>query len=196
MSEMRFVRSTTVSVALALTILSAILGVAYARQAQYHPVSLNRGTLNGYLWTVEVTRDSGKQGGQRPCLVISDLDTRGPSEGDFSGYTKTCSTLPSNGPPHILSATVGEDSRELSVFGIAFAPQLASAYMDFGSSGHMRVRLKPLNSVQRRNAGVRPLRYLALALKGTPCLRQVRGFNANGTEIYSGPIDECPESGK
>jgi hypothetical protein len=60
----------------------------------------------------------------------------------------------------------------------------------------MRVKLTALNSVQQRNAGVRSLRYVALALKGDPCLRQVKGYNASGSEIYTGPIDECPESGK
>lgn len=93
----------------------------------------------------------------------------------------------------MLNATVGEDSRQVGIFGLVFTPQVASAYLDFGPDGHKRVRLKELNSVQRRNAGVRPLRYVALALKGNPCLQQVTGYSAIGNEIYRSPIAECSE---
>jgi hypothetical protein len=81
----------------------------------------------------------------------------------------------------------------VTVVGMAFASQVTSAYLDFGTDGHIRVRLRKLNSVQMRNAGVRSIRYVAFALKGDRCLRQVKGYGAKGNELYRGPIDECPE---
>jgi hypothetical protein len=60
----------------------------------------------------------------------------------------------------------------------------------------MRMQLKRLNGVQKRNAGVRPLRYVAFTLKGDPCLRQVKSYSAAGHEIFSGPVDECSEAGE
>ena len=175
----------------------AVFGVASARETKHRPVMLGHGTLSRYEWSVVVARDGGKRGGQRPCFVISRSDARG-SGGprEFSGYTKGCTAPPNSGSPFVLSDTAGEGSREMAIFVIAFTPKVASAYLDFGSDGHMRVRLKRLNSVQQRNAGVRPLRYVAFALKGDRCLREVKGYSAAGSEIFSGPIDECSEAGE
>jgi hypothetical protein len=197
MIKMRTCRAITASVLLVLAVCSLFLGAAYARQASHRPLSLVRGALNGYQWTVAVARDGGEKGGQRPCLIISNSDMRAPG-GDqgFSGSTRSCSALPNGGAPFVLSDTTGEGSREMTVFGLAVTPKVASAYLDFGSGGHRRARLKQLNSVQQRNAGVRPLRYAALALKGDRCLRQVKGYNAKGNEIYRGPIDECSDASR
>jgi hypothetical protein len=81
----------------------------------------------------------------------------------------------------------------MTVFSLAVTPKIALAYLDFGSDGHMRVRLKQLNRVQQRNVGVRPMSYAALALRGDRCFRQIKGYNAKGNEIYRGPIHECAE---
>lgn len=196
MIRMRSCRGIAASVLLVLAVGSLLLGAAYARQANHHPISLVRGALNGYQWTVAVARDGGGNGGQRPCLIISNSDTRAPGgDQDFSGFTRSCSALPNSGAPLLLSETAGEGSRAITVFSLAVSPKVTSAYLDFGSDGHRRVRLKQLNSVQQRNAGVRPLRYAALALQGDRCLRQLKGYNARGNEIFSSPIDECAEAG-
>jgi hypothetical protein len=197
MIRMRPCRGIAASVLLGLAVCGLFLGGAYARQANHRPIPLVRGALNGYQWTVAVARDGGEKGGQRPCLVISNSDTRAPGgDQDFSGTTRSCSALPNGGAPLVLSETAGEGSREMTVFSLAVTPKVASAFLDFGSDGHRRVRLKQLNSVQQRNAGVRPLRYGALALQGDRCLRQVKGYNAKGNEIYRGPIDVCSDASR
>lgn len=192
MTSMSHRAAASVLVLVVLVYGGAIFAVANAEEPKSHPVLLGRGTLSDYAWSVAVARDSGKQGGQRPCLIISQADTRS-SEG-FSGYTKNCSSLPSSGSPFILSDTAGEGKREMTVFGMAAVPKIASADLDFGLDGHMHVRLKQLNSVQQRNAAVRPLRYVAFALKGDRCLRQFKGYSLSGKEIFRGPVDECTEA--
>lgn len=195
MIKVLFRRASLGGICLGIACCPVILQDAYAGERQYHPVSLNQGTLLQQEWAVGVIRDGGKQGGQRPCLMISSADTRGPSgEEDFSGYSKVCSALPPDGPPSILSVVAGEGSREVTVLGMAFVPQVASAYLDFGPYGHTRVKLKELNSVQMRTAGVRSIRYAALVFNGDRCLRQVKGYSPKGNEIYRGHIDRCRES--
>lgn len=196
MDRMRYRRATGSSIALALVICSSFLGAAYAGRANHHPISLKSGGLNGYRWNVVASRDSGKQGGKQPCLLISTSDRQASSgEAGFSGYTKGCSPLPRSGAPNVLSATVGEGKRETAVFGMAFSPKVATADLEFGSGEHRRVRLRSLTNTQQRNAGVRPFRYGAFAVRGNPCLRQVTGVNAKGNAIYRGPSDDCPEAG-
>jgi hypothetical protein len=103
--------------------------------------------------------------------------------------------LPDSGSPFVLSDTAGEGRRLITIFSLVVRPKVASAYLDFGSDGHMRLRLKQLNTVQQRNAGVRPLRYVAFAVRGDRCLRQVKAYSAEGNEIFFGPTNECAESG-
>lgn len=197
--QMFLCRASLAGIFLALAFCSAILGVAYAERAQPRPLLLDRGTLRGYQWTVELTRDAGKHGGQRPCLISQIVDTRrsGTGETNFTGETglKACSVLAPTGPPTNVNLTVGDGNREVTVFGMAFAPQVASIDLDFGPDGHMRVKVKKLNSVQIRNAEVRSVSYAAFALKGNKCLRQTKAFGPAGNEIFRGPIDECPELG-
>jgi hypothetical protein len=194
MKQMRNRQAATGPILFALVICSLFVGAASA--ASHRPVSLASGARNGYQWEVGVVRDGGRQGGRRPCLVISTLDPPGASsDGGFSGYTKGCSPLPPSGTPLIVTDTAGQGSRELMVFGMAITPRVVSAYLDFGSDGHMRVRLKQLNSEQQRNAGVRPLRYIAFSLKGDRCLREVKGYSDQGDEIYHSPIDQCVKEG-
>jgi len=174
-------------------------GAASAERAQHRPLLLDQGTLRGHQWTVGLMRDVGKQGGQRPCLVnqIGEAPQTGLGETDFSGETKlkSCSALTPAALPNELSLTIGDGNREITVFGIAFAPQVTSAYLEFGPDEYIRVKLKKLNSVQTRNAGVRSIRYAAFALKGNRCVRQIKSYGASGNELFRSPVVECPEQG-
>lgn len=197
MRRMILCRASLAGVFLSIVLCTANLGMAYGGQARYRPLSLDHGTLRGYQWAVGLKRDDGKLGAQRPCLISQITDTRrsGTGENDFTSQSglSSCSALVPTNPPNDVSLTVGEGNREVTVVGMAFASQVTSAYLDFGTDRHIRVRLKKLNGVQIRNAGVRSIRYAAFSLTGNRCLRQVKGYGAKGNEIYRGPIDECPE---
>jgi hypothetical protein len=95
----------------------------------------------------------------------------------------------------VLSATAGEGKKEITVFGVAFSPNVVTADLELDSGGHRRVKLKLLNRTQQRNAGVRSFSYGAFALSGNLCLHQVTGYNAEGKEIYRGPSSDCAAAG-
>lgn len=200
MTRMLSFRASLAGVFLVLVFCAGIQQMAYAEHTQYRPVLLDHGTLLGYRWTIGLARDGGKKGGQRPCLMSQIVDTRrtGMGEADFTGETrlKSCSVITPTGRPNNVNLTTGEGDREVTVFGMAFASKVTSADLDFGPGGHIRVRLKKLNSVQMRNSGVRSLRYAALALDGNQCLRQIKSYDTAGNEIFRSPIDECPELGR
>jgi hypothetical protein len=197
MARMFSFRAILAGVLLVLAFCAGIQQAAHAGHAQYRSLLLDQGTLLGYRWTIGLVRDGGRKGGQRPCLTSQIVDTRptGMGETDFTGETrlKSCSIISPTGRPNKVNLTTDEGNREVTVLGMVFAPEAASADLDFGLGGHIRVRLKRLNSVQMRNAGVRSLRYTALALKGNQCLRQIKTSDAAGNEMFRSPIDECPE---
>lgn len=184
-----------VSVLSGLAFGCVLLGIAYAGGSSHRAVPLGSGILNGYEWRVAASRDGGRGGGQRPCLTISRADIKGNNaEHTFSGFARSCSALSSGGSPFVVSDTAGHGHREMTVFGMAVIPKVVVAYLDFGREGHMSMGLKLLNNRQQRISGVRPLRYVAFAFKGDRCLRQVKGYNADGDEIYRGSMVECPEA--
>jgi len=173
-------------------------GSAATRQGQQLAVvKVDGGKLSDFQWAVALASDGGEHGGQRPCVLAQLIDLASPGgPNDFARERmfKACSPLTKTVPPNIVSLSVGEGKDEVSVFGMAFVPAIASVSLDFGSEGVTRVKLKELNDVQRRNAGLRSVRYAAFARVGPACLRQVTGFSKAGSMIYQGPVDECPGS--
>lgn len=176
----------------------AILPEAHAMSPSFRPVLLDRGVLLQHEWAVGVVRHDGRKGRWRPCLLerVSDFRNISSGEGNFSNemVARVCARLPVDGPPNIMSLTAGEGRQEMTVFSMAFVPRVRSVWLDFGPNGSRRVRLKIMNKDQARVAQVRPIRFAAFAIKGDPCLAQVKGFGVGGGEIYTGPIDACPSS--
>lgn len=159
-------------------------------------VLLDQGAVRHYFWAVGLSRDSGQKGDSRPCVLVQVVDTR-PVDGPRGVATEknltACGSLPVAGPPNIVSMSTGSGSRELTVFGMVFTPRVSVAYLDFGSDGVQRVKLKKLNGTQMRNADVRPLRYAAFVRTGVFCLRQITGYGAAGDEIFRSRPEKCPE---
>jgi hypothetical protein len=80
--------------------------------------------------------------------------------------------------------------------GIAVEPRIASVALDLDAIGKRMITLRQLNERQRRNAGVRNLRYAAFSLPGTPCLRQIIGYGKAGDELFRGSMRACGEEGE
>lgn len=168
---------------------------ASGQSLPFRPVLLARGAFLQHDWAVGVVRHGGRGGKWRPCILerVLDVESRG-GEDDFSfeSVAKVCARLPAGGPPNIVSLTAGDRRRELTVFGMAFAPSVRSVSLDFGADGVRQLPLKKVNKEQAQIAQVRPLRFAAFPIEGDPCLVQVKGYGATGGEIYRGPIDSCP----
>jgi hypothetical protein len=184
------------AVALA-AVCAAVPSIVFGAQAGHRPILVDHGRLGQYRWAVGVMRDGGTLGGQRPCVATQVLDTVYGGPNDFSQQKtlKLCSRLSVKGAPTIVSVGAGKEGAAVEVFGIAAVPAIRSLHLDFGPAGIERVKLRRLNGVQMRNAGVRSLRYAAFALPSLNCLVQVMGYSGSGAEIYRGAVEDCSGSG-
>jgi hypothetical protein len=154
--------------------------------------------MNGYQWAIIVGRDNGRSGGQRPCVVTQSFDTEIEKHTtDFATERslKICSPLPPRGVPNIVSLSVGNGDRKMTIVGMAFSPHIAAVLLDLGVRGEKTVTLRALKGAQMRQAGVRSLRYAAFAMRGMLCLRQVTGYDEAGMEVSQSLFEEgepCP----
>jgi hypothetical protein len=192
---MYFSRGTIAGFLVLAAAWAGVLSAVSWAQAGHRPVLVDYGKVGQYQWAVGVIRDSGKQGGRRPCVAARVLDTvyGGPNDFSQEKTLKLCSALAVASPPNIVSLSSGEGGKVIEVFGIAAVPAIRTIEFDFGGAGMRSIRMKQLNAIQMRNAGVRSLRYGAIAMPTLGCLRQVKGYGVSGNLVYSGPIEECLE---
>ena len=159
----------------------------------YRSIVLDEGKREQFRWAVSLKRGKGKSGGRRPCIDGSLLSTRPNASGLYEQSSlQVCGVVKSGAPPNVVSLSAGKRD-EVTAMGIVVEPRITAVALDLDAIGERMIPLRPLNERQRRNAGVRNLRYAAFSLPGATCLRQIIGYGKTGDELYRGTIRACPE---
>lgn len=163
-----------------------------AETAAPRPVALGKGGTKHSRWAATVVRDGGRSGGKRPCLGINTIEIVSNSfHGPFESHTSVCSALAPREAPNVVSASLGGDTPEATVFVIGAASSVVQVQIDLKKMGHRVVNLAQLNSQQARNAQVRGGSYGVLVVKGRSCIHQITGVNSNGEVVYKGTEESC-----
>jgi hypothetical protein len=165
-----------------------------ASRAAPRPIAFGEGATKDYRWVATVVRDGGRQGGKRPCVGITTIESgsKNSAHGPFEGHSSVCSALAPSAAPNIVSVSLSDP--EATIFAIGAASGVVRLQADVGELGHRTVSLKPLNSQQARNAQVRSSNYGVLVIKGHPCIEQITGVNSNGKIVYDGPDEPCGDN--
>lgn len=161
-----------------------------ARNTGVKAVLLDEGKLPSFKWGVRARRDRGREGGRRPCLLVTILH-RTPGFGTWESDDTTCGPLPRGGPPELLTYSFDEEDRSATIFVLAFEPRVTRVKLDFAEEETAMIRLKTLNPRQQELSGLRPFRHATLGMKGAVCIQAAQGYNEDGAEIYSDMFANC-----
>jgi len=147
---------------------------------------LQAGTLGHLAWSVMATRDSGPEGGRRPCTTIS-VALKDNSVGTIHESSGCGRPQPKAPRLHVLSIGLGQ--KERSILAIATSASTHLIVLDFGRRGVRRSRPVLLSRAKSRRAGVMSFRFLVVALSGPFCLHRYIMFDAsNRALVDSGRI--------
>lgn len=182
---------------LCLAIAASLCAAAFAETAMaqgrsHRSVLLDQGKVGPYRWAVGVSRSGGKNGWRRPCVAVQSEDTTATGEHDFgSSESRICGSLSLAGPS-IDRSYLDEGGKDAAtVYALVFVPRVRTLQAVFENGGERRIPLRSLNETQRRNAGVRPLRFAAFALKGSVCMQRLIGYDAAGKVVYVDDEGDC-----
>lgn len=154
-------------------------------------LTLGSGRLSDFGWEVTLARDAGASGGQRPCIGVGAVNLHAPVDQTFQRFLKTCGALTPRTPPNIVSLSVGSNTKEVSVVGMAFASSIVALRVDGGSLGEKELKLKLLNEKQAENGRVSRVRYTAFAAKGPFCLGRITAYGKTGNVLFEAAPEPC-----
>jgi hypothetical protein len=183
-----------IEVWMAVAVVASSVGAACVYGAGDHPVLLGEGRTGKFSWDIQVFRDSGQRGGQRPCIGVgmSKVTSKVPPGRNFQQFSSVCSALKPLQAPNVVTESGGRGASKVTTVGMAFSSQVMKALVDFGRETK-EIKLKLLNSAQAGSAGVRQIRYAAFASKGPFCIHQVTAYGESGEVLFKGPSLPCSE---
>jgi hypothetical protein len=159
---------------------------------------LNEGQLgNGTQWGAYISRLGKRSAGfERPCITVSRV-TR---IGEFNSATD-CGVLISEAKPDLpvyasISLTYrtapSSPVRAETVMGLTFDPVVAKVILKSADGGQITTRPLLMSKRQQKKSHLPPLRFVALAMQRSVCIKNVVGFDGRGAEIFTAPTGVCP----